>query len=47
VREMFPDAAARLLPLPDNPAPLLERAAVKVGKPPYVRFDLNDYSGII
>jgi hypothetical protein len=35
---------ARLLPLPDNPAPLLEHVAVTVGKTPYVRFDLNDYS---
>jgi Mu transposase-like protein len=34
----------RLLALPDNPVPLLERVAVKVGKTPYVRFDLNDYS---
>jgi hypothetical protein len=32
------------LPLPDNPVPRLERVAVKVGKTPYVRFDLNDYS---
>jgi transposase len=44
VREVFADEAPRLLPLPDNPAPLLERVAVKVGKQPYVRFDLNDYS---
>jgi transposase/phosphoglycolate phosphatase-like HAD superfamily hydrolase len=44
VREVFLDEAARLLPLPDNPAPLLERVEVKVGKTPYVRFDLNDYS---
>ena len=44
VREVFTDEAQRLLPLPDNPAPLLERVAVKVGKTPYVRFDLNDYS---
>src|SRR6202040_3811874 len=28
----------------DNPAPLLEHVAVSVGKTPYVRFDLNDYS---
>ena len=41
---MFAEEAARLLPLPDNPAPLLERATVTVGKTPYVRFDLNDYS---
>jgi transposase len=44
VRDVFADEASRLLPLPDNPAPLLERVAVKVGKTPYVRFDLNDYS---
>jgi transposase len=44
VREVFADEAPRLLPLPDNPAPLLERVAVKLGKQPYVRFDLNDYS---
>jgi hypothetical protein len=44
VREVFAEEAARLLPLPDNPAPLLERIAVAVGKTPYVRFDLNDYS---
>ena len=36
--------ALHLLSLPDDPAPLLERVAVKVGKTPYVRFDLNDYS---
>ena len=44
VGEVFADDVARLLPLPDNPAPLLERDAVKIGKTPYARFDLNDYS---
>src|SRR3954462_14425262 len=44
VREVFAEEARHLLSLPDNPAPLLERVAVKVGKTPYVRFDLNDYS---
>jgi Mu transposase, C-terminal domain len=44
VREAFAEEAPRLLPLPDNPAPLLERVAVTAGKTPYVRFDLNDYS---
>jgi hypothetical protein len=44
VREVFAVEAPRLLPLADNPAPLLERVAVSVGKTPYVRFDLNDYS---
>jgi transposase len=44
VREVFAEETPRLLPLPDNPAVLLERVAVKVGKTPYVRFDRNDYS---
>jgi len=44
VREVFADEQPRLLALPDNPAPLLERVEVRVGKTPYVRFDLNDYS---
>jgi transposase len=44
VREVFVEEAPRLLPLPDNPAPLLERVAVSVGKTPYIRFDLNNYS---
>src|SRR4029077_2202168 len=32
VRQVFADEAPRLLALPDNPAPLLERVAVSVGK---------------
>ena len=44
VRAVFAEEAQYLLPLPDDPTPLLERVAVKVGKTPYVRFDLNDYS---
>jgi hypothetical protein len=43
VREAFAEEAPLLLPLPDHPYPLEERAAVKAGKTPYVRFDLNDY----
>jgi transposase len=34
----------RLIPLPDNPYPCDEIETVSVGKTPYVRFDLNDYS---
>ena len=45
VREVFAEEAPRLLPLPDNPAPLLEQVAVSVGKTPYVRFDLNNLFG--
>jgi transposase len=44
VREAFAEEAPRLLALPENPYPLIERRAVKAGKTPYVRFDLNDYS---
>ncbi len=44
VREAFAAEQPRLLPVPDNAYPLDERLAVKAGKAPYVRFDLNDYS---
>jgi transposase len=44
VRQVFAEEMARLLPLPDNPYPLFERAVVTARKTPYVRFDLNDYS---
>ena len=33
-----------MLALPEHPYPLLEQVTVRVGKTPYVRFDLNDYS---
>jgi len=44
VREVFEQEQPKLLVLPDNPYPTEEREEVKVGKTPYVRFDLNDYS---
>jgi transposase len=44
VREAFAEEAPQLLPLPDSTYPLSERVTVTVGKTPYVRFDLNDYS---
>ncbi|MFT5176622.1 MAG: transposase [Gammaproteobacteria bacterium] len=44
VREVFDEERPRMLALPDNPFPTLERVAVSVGKTPYARFDLNDYS---
>jgi transposase len=44
VREVFAEEKARLLPLPESPPSLLEQVAASVGKTPYVRFDLNDYS---
>ncbi len=44
VREAFAAERASLLPSPECAYPLGERLAVQVGKTPYVRFDLNDYS---
>ncbi len=44
VREAFGQEQPKLLALPDNPFPTDERIQVSVGKTPYVRFDLNDYS---
>jgi transposase len=44
VRELFAEERGKLLALPDNPYPTEERLVVNVGKTPYVRFDLNDYS---
>ena len=44
VREAFAREQPLLLTLPDNPYPVEEQLAVKVGKTPYVRFDLNDYT---
>lgn len=44
VREAFEQERHKLLPLPAVPYPTDERAEVRVGKTPYVRFDKNDYS---
>jgi transposase len=44
VREAFVREQPRLLALPDNPYFTDERKEVVVGKTPYLRFDLNDYS---
>ena len=44
VREVFTAELPQLMKLPENPPPLHERVEVRVGKTPYVRFDLNDYS---
>jgi hypothetical protein len=44
VRDVFAEERARLMPLPDTAFPCEERVEVHVGKTPYVRFDLNDYS---
>lgn len=44
VAEVLEEDRAALRALPDTPFPCQERKEVRVGKTPYVRFDLNDYS---
>lgn len=44
VGQAFAQEQPRLLALPANPFEVDERVQVTVGKTPYVRFDLNDYS---
>lgn len=44
VREAFTEEQPRLLELPANPFPTEERVEISIGKTPYARFDLNDYS---
>lgn len=44
VRDVFAEERPRLLTPPEADFPCEERAVVHVGKTPYVRFDLNDYS---
>ncbi len=44
VREVFEEERPRLLALPEVPFPCEERVPARVGKTPYVRYDLNDYS---
>jgi transposase len=44
VRQAWHAERACLLALPEQDFPLGERVTVVVGKTPYVRFDLNDYS---
>lgn len=44
VNAVFLEEQPKLLQLPDNPYISFEQEEVNVGKTPYVRFDLNDYS---
>lgn len=44
VQEVFLEEQPTLIPLPNTPYPNHEREEVKIGKTPYARFDLNDYS---
>ena len=41
---VFAEEQPHLFKLPDHPYPTAERAEARVGKTPYIRFDLNDYS---
>jgi transposase len=44
VRDAFVEEQQKLLPLPEEPFPTDEIVTVEIGKTPYARFDLNDYS---
>ncbi len=44
VRDVFTEEQSKLLALPADAFPTSEHVEVHVGKTPYVRFDLNDYS---
>lgn len=44
MRDVFAEEQSTLISLPDNPYPAHDREEIKVGKTPYARFDLNDYS---
>ena len=44
VGQAFEREKSSLMALPEHDYPLEERVQVQVGKTPYVRFDLNDYS---
>lgn len=44
VQQVFLEEKNQLIALPNNPYPTHERVEVKIGKTPYARFDLNDYS---
>ena len=44
VRDVFNQEKSTFITLPDNPYPTHDREGVQVGKTPYARFDLNDYS---
>jgi transposase len=44
VAEVFAQERKALLELPQSPFPVYDRKQVHIGKTPYARFDLNDYS---
>jgi transposase len=44
VQAAFEQEKTNMLPLPLAPFPVYDRKIIKIGKTPYARFDLNDYS---
>lgn len=44
VQQAFEQEQPQLIALPEHPFPTDERMDLSVGKTPYIRFDLNDYS---
>ncbi len=44
VAEAFEQEKPRLLPLPSEPFPVVDRKIVHIAKVPYAKFDLNEYS---
>lgn len=44
VAQAFQHEQSRLLPLPASPFPVFDRKVVHIGKYPYAKFDLNEYS---
>lgn len=44
VRDVFVEEQPRLIACPENPFPVDETEQVHIGKTPYARFDMNDYS---
>lgn len=44
MRDVFAEEQPRLISLPQDQFPTEERLPVEIGKTPYARFDLNDYS---
>ena len=44
VRSLFEQEKTLLMPIPDNPFVTEDRVEARVGKTPYLRYDLNDYS---
>lgn len=44
VADAFLEERPKMIELPEDEFPVEERVDVRVGKTPYVRFDMNDYS---